>query len=182
MGEAARLSGLRRCSFKKPRVSMMTAGSPGLVHRIFQKNLESIPDFSGKKTACIRRLKSQLVHFKRLAHQKCVGTAHAIYHAFENSPRIESAERKKNMTTQTKTKPIKAVLGFSRLPALGLQERINAVLDGLYADPEWTVLNPPIDKATFKEAADKYASLCTAALDGSRKAIAARNHQATIIV
>ena len=86
------------------------------------------------------------------------------------------------MTTQTKTKPIKAVLGFSRLPALGLQERINAVLDGLYADPEWTVLNPPIDKATFKEAADKYASLCTAALDGSRKAIAARNHQATIIV
>src|SRR2546430_8192511 len=86
------------------------------------------------------------------------------------------------MTTQTKTKPIKAVLGFSRLPALGLQERINAVLDGLYADPDWTVLNPPIDKATFKDAGDKYASLSTAALDGSRKAIAARNHQATIIV
>src|SRR5260370_1447660 len=86
------------------------------------------------------------------------------------------------MTTETKPKPIKAVLSFARLAPLGLQERINAVLAGLYADPSWASLNPPIDKATFKAAGDSYLSLSTAALDGSRKAIAARNHQGVIIV
>ncbi len=91
-------------------------------------------------------------------------------------------KEKKHMTTETKPKPIKAVLGFSRLAPLGLQERINAVLDGLYADPAWVSLNPPIDKATFKAAGDSYASLSTAALDGSRKAIAARKHQGTVVI
>jgi hypothetical protein len=61
-----------------------------------------------------------------------------------------------NMTTQTKPKTIKVVIGFSRLAPMGLQARINAVLDGLYADPAWTGLNPPIDKATFKAAGDSY--------------------------
>jgi Fibronectin type III domain len=86
------------------------------------------------------------------------------------------------MTTVTKPKPIKAVLGFSRLAPVGLQERVNAVLDGVYADPGWTSLTPPIDKATFKAAGDSYSSLSTAALDGSKKAIAARNHQGQIVV
>ena len=86
------------------------------------------------------------------------------------------------MTTETKPKPIKAFLSFKKLNPPGLQERINAVLAGLYADPSWASLNPPIDKATFKAAGDSYLALSTAALDGGRKAIAARNHQGTVVV
>src|SRR5262249_15845264 len=85
------------------------------------------------------------------------------------------------MTTETKPKPIRPVLGFSRLAPLGLQELINAVLEGVYADPFWTALTPPIDKPTFKAAGDNYVSLSTAALDGGKKAIAARNRQGTIV-
>jgi hypothetical protein len=85
------------------------------------------------------------------------------------------------MTTQTKPKPIKAVLGFGKLAPQALQERVNAVLNGVYGDPVWASLTPPIDKATFKAAADSYSLLTTAALDGSKKAIAARNHEGTVI-
>ena len=86
------------------------------------------------------------------------------------------------MTRETTLKPIKAVVSFTRLGPLDLQARNNAVLDGLYTDPAWTALLPPIDKATFKTAADSYSSLVTAALDGGRKAIAARNKQGTVMI
>src|SRR6266480_7176189 len=46
---------------------------------------------------------------------------------------LNPQKAKKNMNTQTTPKPIKAVTSFTRLPASGLQERFNAVSDGLYA-------------------------------------------------
>ena len=86
------------------------------------------------------------------------------------------------MTTTVKPKPPKVLFGFKKIGLGNLLTPCNAVLDGLYADPFWTALNPPIDKATFKGATDTYSSLATAALDGGKKAIAARNHQGEIIV
>src|SRR5215470_16294500 len=88
----------------------------------------------------------------------------------------------KVMPTEVKPKPIKAVISFPRLGPQDLQARMNAVLDGVYGDPAWTALTPPIDKPTYKAAADSYTSLVTAALDGGKKAIAARKHQGTVIV
>jgi hypothetical protein len=86
------------------------------------------------------------------------------------------------MTRKTKPRPIKAVFGFSKLAPVDLLARGNAVLAGVYADPTWANLTPPIDKATFKAAVDSYSSLSTEALDGSKKAIAARNHQGEVII
>jgi hypothetical protein len=86
------------------------------------------------------------------------------------------------MTTEVKPKPIKALLGFPRLAPGDLLTRLNAVSEGVYGDPLWVTLNPPIDKPTFKAGVDSYSSLLTAALDGGKKAIAARNHQGAIVL
>ena len=86
------------------------------------------------------------------------------------------------MSTRTKSKLIKALFGFTKLSPKDLLARGNAVLAGVYGDPAYTSLTPPVDKATFKSGVDSFSLLSTEALDGGRKAVAARNHQGQIVI
>src|SRR5437660_745980 len=83
--------------------------------------------------------------------------------------------------SKTKMKPIKTVFNFNKTAPGELLARGTAVLAGVYADSSVYSL-PPIDKATFKGVVDGYSSLITEALDGGKKAIAARNHQGEILI
>ena len=83
--------------------------------------------------------------------------------------------------SKTKTKPIKAMFGFTKATPADLQARGSAVLAGVYTDPAYAKLTPPIDKPTFQAAFDSYSTLSTEAMDGGKKAIAARNHQGQIL-
>ena len=56
----------------------------------------------------------------------------------------------------------------------------NAVQAGIYSDPT-DFPTPPVDDATFKGALDGYNLKTTAAQDGSKKAIAERDHQGEIV-
>src|SRR5262249_40602143 len=51
--------------------------------------------------------------------------------------------------------------------------RLNAVLSGTFGNLKFPV--PPVDGATFKAGVDDFTTAMTEALDGSMKAIAARN-------
>jgi len=51
--------------------------------------------------------------------------------------------------------------------------RLNAVLSGTFDNPK--LPNPPVDAAIFKQGVDAYTAMITDALDGSKKAIAARD-------
>jgi hypothetical protein len=83
--------------------------------------------------------------------------------------------------TSTKVKPIKAKMGLSRAAAGNVLQRANAVLAGIFsATAEYP--NPPVDVATFKSNVDGLSSDITAALDGSQKAIAQRNHQVEVVI
>jgi Fibronectin type III domain len=120
--------------------------------------------------------------------ERSVGSDRAILRAVakvtvnQNSRDLQSRKKRKgDSMSKAKTKPIKAIFGFTKATPDNLDARANAVLAGVYADPAYVKLTPPIDKATFQAAANSYSTLKTAALDGGKKAIAARNHQGQIL-
>src|SRR5690242_18165451 len=81
----------------------------------------------------------------------------------------------------TQTKPIKASLGFKKSSANDVLNRGNAVLGGVFSDKE-DYINPPVDEATLKNQLDALSVDITAALDGGKKAIAAREHQKEVVI
>jgi Fibronectin type III domain len=80
-----------------------------------------------------------------------------------------------------KVKPIKASLGFKKVAAGDVASRAHAVLDGLFADKD-DYATPPMDQATFKGQIDALSAAMAAALDGGKKAIAAREHQKEVVI
>jgi hypothetical protein len=83
--------------------------------------------------------------------------------------------------SKTKAKPIKAILGFNKIAAPVLLARATAVLAGVYGDPT-DYANPPIAAADFKADVDAFSATITAALDGGKKAVAARAHQGEVVI
>jgi len=79
----------------------------------------------------------------------------------------------------TKTKPIKASVGFTN-PA-DVVARANAVLGGLFTAKDDYPL-PPIAEASLKGQVDALSAAMAAALDGGKKAIAERNHQKEAVI
>jgi hypothetical protein len=75
----------------------------------------------------------------------------------------------------SKVKQIRPSLGFTKLSDADLLARANAVHAGMARNPAYP--NSPVDLATFKAAINNYAAAITAALDGSKKAIADREKQ-----
>jgi hypothetical protein len=76
---------------------------------------------------------------------------------------------------------IKAQLGLSKMHARILLERANAVLAGLYSDPD-DFGKPPIEEAVFKSNLDLLSTKITASLDGGKQAIAERDHQSAVVI
>ena len=81
----------------------------------------------------------------------------------------------------TQTKSIKASLGFRKLSAGDVVARANAVLDGLYTGKD-DYPDPPVDQATLKAQIDALSGGITAALDGGKKAVAAREHLKEVVI
>ena len=75
---------------------------------------------------------------------------------------------------------IQASLAFTQLAAAELLSFLNAVYVRMKDNPAFTV-NFPFDMATFKAAIDSYAAALDEAFDGSKKAIAERNHQREVV-
>src|SRR6266581_1988961 len=76
---------------------------------------------------------------------------------------------------------VKAMLGFSKTAVTDIVARANAVHSGLLAAKD-IYSNPPYDLATFKTHIDFLSDKAAAALDGGKKAIAERNHQAKVVI
>ncbi|HYR85148.1 MAG TPA: fibronectin type III domain-containing protein [Terriglobia bacterium] len=81
----------------------------------------------------------------------------------------------------TKTKPIRAMLGFTRTGPTDILARATAVYTGINGDTT-DYVTPPVDMVTFKGAIDTYSSKITAAMDGGKKAIAERSHQGEVVI
>jgi hypothetical protein len=81
----------------------------------------------------------------------------------------------------TKSKSIKATVGFKKSPAKDVLARANAVHDGVFADKD-DYPNPPVDQATLKSQIDALSGGITEALDGGKKAIAAREHLKEVVI
>ena len=80
-----------------------------------------------------------------------------------------------------KSKPIKASLGFKRVSAGDVVARASAVSAGLFAAKD-DYPAPPVVEATLKAQIDALSASITAALDGSKKAIAEREHQKEVVI
>jgi hypothetical protein len=76
---------------------------------------------------------------------------------------------------------IKAKLGLSKTQARIVLERANAVLAGIYSDPD-DYGKPPVDQAVFKSNVDLLNTKVTSALDGGKQAIAERDHQTAVVI
>jgi hypothetical protein len=83
--------------------------------------------------------------------------------------------------TKTKPKPIKAALGFKKAAAGDVASRATAVLAGIFVDKE-DYGAPPVAEATLKTEVDDLSAAMAAALDGGKKAIAAREHQKEVVI
>jgi hypothetical protein len=83
--------------------------------------------------------------------------------------------------TKTKAKPIKVLGGYNKKSPAQNLAYANAVHSGVYSDPA-DYPTPPINEATFKGAIDTLSAKISAALDGGKKAIAERNHQAQVVI
>ena len=77
-------------------------------------------------------------------------------------------------------KVLRASLGFAGMPGGDVLSRALAVLTGLTGNARFP--NPPIDLATFKSALESLHAAIAEALDGGRKAIAARNKERTVVI
>jgi len=65
--------------------------------------------------------------------------------------------------SNTIAKPIKAVLALSKLTPKDLLAFANIINDGVFNDPAFATLSPPVDKATFQGGIVTYVSLSTEA-------------------
>lgn len=84
------------------------------------------------------------------------------------------------MSTMNK-KPIKPKLGLWKAAPTEVLTRANAVYAGI-KENSTDFPAPTIDLATFKGEIESLASKITAALDGGKKSIAERNHQAQVVI
>jgi hypothetical protein len=80
----------------------------------------------------------------------------------------------------TKPKPIRAVLGFTRLADTDLVSRATAVLTGLMGNLKFPT--PPVDLNVLKSSIESLAAAIAEALDGSKKAIATKNNERNALV
>jgi hypothetical protein len=76
---------------------------------------------------------------------------------------------------------IKAQLDTSKTQARIVLERANAVLAGIYSNPD-DFGKPPVDQAVFKSNVDLLGTRITASLDGGKQAIAERDHQTSVVI
>jgi Fibronectin type III domain len=84
------------------------------------------------------------------------------------------------MTLKMLVTPIKAVLGFPRLPPKDLLASATAIYTGTNGNPAYP--NPPVDRAGLKADIDHFSSAITAAQDGGKKAIVERNRLAEVLI
>jgi hypothetical protein len=83
-------------------------------------------------------------------------------------------------TVSDKSKKIKAMLGFDRMPDVDLLKRLDAIRDGMIGNAAFS--SPPVDMAVFKTAIDTFSALVTEALDGGKKAISAKQKQRDAVI
>ena|SRR5579862_9100342 len=79
------------------------------------------------------------------------------------------------MTKKAKVTPIKASLAFAQLMAANLYTFGCSIYAGMNNNPAYP--QPPVDMPTLKSTLDGFNTLVAAALDGSKKVLAQRNHQ-----
>src|SRR5579883_2120055 len=84
------------------------------------------------------------------------------------------------MTTKPRVTPIKASLQFVYAAPADLYTFAGSVYSGMNGNAAYP--NPPVDMPAFKTDIDLYGSLVTAALDGSKKILTQRNHQAEVLI
>ena len=75
---------------------------------------------------------------------------------------------------------IKPLLGVARTSDGDLIQRLNAVHDGMFNNPEYP--NPPVDMTAFKAGIDAFTGAAAAALDGGKSIFAERNRRRTDVV
>ena len=83
-------------------------------------------------------------------------------------------------TVSDKGKKIKAMFGFGALLDVDLLKRLDAIRDGIIGNAAF--LNPPVDMDVFRTAIDTFSTLVTAALDGGKKAISAKQKQREVVI
>jgi hypothetical protein len=76
--------------------------------------------------------------------------------------------------------PIIVSLAFVKAVPADLYTFGSSVYAGMLNNPAYT--NPPVDMPTFKSTLDGYDTLLAAALDGSKKVLAQRNHQGEVLI
>jgi hypothetical protein len=81
----------------------------------------------------------------------------------------------------TQPKRIKASIGFTKVSAKDVAARATAVLNGVYTAKE-DYSTPPVDEPTLKGQIDALSAAIAAALDGGKKAIAAREHLKEVVI
>ena len=79
-----------------------------------------------------------------------------------------------------KVKKLKALLGFKGTSDTDLIQQLINVEKGLTGNPNFP--NTPVDLATFKSGIDTFTVLVTAAADGGKKAITAKNKQREVMI
>jgi hypothetical protein len=77
-------------------------------------------------------------------------------------------------------KVLRALLGFVSMSDGDVLSRGMAVLTGLTGNAKFP--NPPVDLATLKTAVESFQATIADALDGGKKAIAARNKQRAVVI
>jgi hypothetical protein len=80
-----------------------------------------------------------------------------------------------------KKRSIKASLSLKRSTAKDVLARANAVHDGVFTAKD-DYPNPPVDQATLKSQIEALSGGITAALDGGKQAIAARDHLKEVVI
>jgi hypothetical protein len=75
---------------------------------------------------------------------------------------------------------IRAKLGFTRLSNPDLEVRLEAIVKGMKGNEKLS--SSPIDIPKFEQAVQSFSSICTAALDGGRRAISERDVQRRDII
>jgi len=74
------------------------------------------------------------------------------------------------------------LLNFKKLAATDVLAQANGVHDGVFIAAKENYPNSPVDEATFKSQIDALSQSITAALHGSKKAIAAREHSKGVVI
>ena len=75
---------------------------------------------------------------------------------------------------------IKPLLGVARTSDGDLIQRLNAVHNGMFNNPEYP--NPPVDMTAFKAGIDAFTAAAAAALDGGKSIFAERNRRRADVV